>query len=96
MKAVIFLGSPHFGSDFAGWGVAAAQILRPLGSNSAILEGLKYDSLSLHDLHRDFIGNSPSVRVVNFFEERGTRLCKVGMFKWDKLVSRMVQSSMLI
>ena len=87
-KAIIFLGCPHFGSDFAKWGVVAAQVLFPLGSNPVMLHGLEYGSLLLHDLHRRFIENSSDTRVINFFEERKVRILKLGSFQWKKLVSR--------
>ncbi|KAG9648244.1 purine and uridine phosphorylase, partial [Aureobasidium melanogenum] len=84
-KAIVFLGCPHFGSDFAKWGVAAAQVLYPLGSNPVILQGLEYGSLLLHDLHRRFIENSSDTRIINFFEQRKVRILKLGPFQWDKL-----------
>lgn len=87
-KAIVFLGCPHFGSDFAKWGVAAAQVLYPLGSNPVMLQGLEYGSLLLHDLHRRFIENSSDTRIINFFEQRKVRILKLGLFQWDKLVSR--------
>jgi hypothetical protein len=87
-KAIIFLGCPHFGSDFAKWGVVAAQILYPLGSNPVILQGLEYGSLLLHDLHRRFIDSSSEAIVINFFEERKVRILRLGSLWWEKLVSR--------
>ncbi|KAG9899107.1 purine and uridine phosphorylase, partial [Aureobasidium melanogenum] len=84
-KAIVFLGCPHFGSDFAKWGVAAAQVLYPLGSNPVMLQGLEYGSLLLHDLHRRFIENSSDTRIINFFEQRKVRILKLGLFQWDKL-----------
>jgi hypothetical protein len=94
-KAIIFLGCPHFGSDFAKWGVVAAQLLIPLGSNPIMLQGLESGSLILHDLHRIFIESSLDTKVVNFFEEREVRILRVGPFEWKKLVSRKIWSVQL-
>jgi len=86
---LIFLGCPHFGSNFAKWGVVAARVLYPLGSNPVMLQGLEYGSLLLHDLHRRFVESIPNPSVVNFFEERKVCILKIGSFQWGKLVSRI-------
>jgi hypothetical protein len=69
-------------------GVLAAQLLYPLGSNPGMLQGLVYDSQSLSDLHETFVENTPDTRVVNFYEERGVCILKLGWFRWEKQVSR--------
>lgn len=87
-KAIIFLGCPHFGSNLAKWGVVAARVLYPLGSNPLVLQGLEYGSLLLHDLHRRFVDSSSDTKVINFFEQRKVRILKLGWFQWEMLVSR--------
>lgn len=88
-KAAIFLGTPHRGSKFTNLGRAAAWTLQPLGSNPSIFEGLAYDSLSLQDLHRDFIKSCrDDLYLLNFFEERKTRHFKAWLIQWDDYVSR--------
>ncbi|KAI0399616.1 hypothetical protein F4802DRAFT_29064 [Xylaria palmicola] len=69
-KAILFLGTPHRGSDLGIWGWLAACFLQPLlGSNPQLLANLKYDSTSLLDLHEAFAGEF-DLRVFNFFEQR--------------------------
>jgi hypothetical protein len=86
-KAIIFLGCPHFGSEFAKWGVVAAQVLYPLGSNPGMLQGLEKHSRLLHELHRRFVENFSDATVINFFEQRKVRILKLVLFRWEKLVS---------
>jgi hypothetical protein len=95
-KAIIFLGCPHNGSNFAKLGVLAAQILYPLGSNPGMLQGLVYDSQSLSDLHETFVESIPDIKVVNFYEERGVCILKLGWFRWEKQVSRYESRVQLI
>lgn len=86
---MFFLGTPHRGSSFSRWGTLISRALQPLGSNPSILAELAYDSVSLLDLHREFIaatGNN-GLRVVNFFEQRKTRLLKTWIFQWEEWVS---------
>jgi hypothetical protein len=65
-----------------------ARALQPLGSNPSILGGLAYDSVSLLDLHREFVAATrDGLRVVNFFEERKTRLLKAWIVQWEEFVS---------
>jgi hypothetical protein len=87
-KAVFFLGTPHRGSSFSGWGRLVASILQPIGSNPLIFDELAYDSMSLFDLHRDFVAiTGDSLPVINFYEERKTRVFQMGIMRWEKFVS---------
>lgn len=66
----------------------ASKMPRPLVSNPAILEELAYDSFVLLDLHRAFEAVwGEDQQVVNFFEERRTRIWKVWFWQWDEFVS---------
>ncbi|KAI9789841.1 MAG: hypothetical protein M1816_005758 [Peltula sp. TS41687] len=85
-KAVFFLGTPHRGSSFTRWGTLIARALQPIGSNPSILAELAYDSVSLFDLHREFVKVTGYglrvVKVVNFFEERKTSVLKLWFIQW--------------
>jgi len=86
--AILFLGTPHRGSNFGAWGWLAAQALRPLGSNPSILANLEYDSTSLLDLHRAFVGiTRDDWHVYNFFEQRPTQIFRLWFLRWQQFVS---------
>ncbi|KAK3368554.1 hypothetical protein B0H63DRAFT_77770 [Podospora didyma] len=88
-KAILFLGTPHRGSSFGPLGWLAAQALQPLGSNPLLLANLEYDSISLHDLHKDFIRTSQDdLRVFNFFEKRPTQILQLWFVQWQRLCVR--------
>lgn len=89
-KAILFLGTPHRGTSFGSWGWLAAQALQPLGSNPLLLANLEYDSIALHDLHKDFMAAArDDLRVFNFFEKRPTQILQLWLVQWQQLVSRM-------
>jgi hypothetical protein len=53
------------------------------------LAEVEYDSTSLLDLHRTFIGAVDNdLQVVNFFEERPTDVLRFWFFKWREFVSQ--------
>ncbi|KAI9777909.1 MAG: hypothetical protein M1816_004381 [Peltula sp. TS41687] len=82
-KAAFFLGTPHRGSSFTRWGTLIARALQPIGSNPSILGELAYDSISLLDLHKEFVAvTGDGLRVVNFFEERKTSVLKLWFVRW--------------
>ncbi|KAF2730807.1 hypothetical protein EJ04DRAFT_30403 [Polyplosphaeria fusca] len=84
-RAAFFLGTPHRGSSFSTWGSIVARVLQPLGSNPLLLQEIAYDSLSLLDLDDEFenvVGGK--LRVVNFFEQRKTRILKAWFIQWDE------------
>ncbi|KAK3361036.1 hypothetical protein B0T24DRAFT_671680 [Lasiosphaeria ovina] len=88
-KAILFLGTPHRGTSFGPWGWLAAQALQPLGSNPFLLANLEYDSISLHDLHKDFMAVArDDLRVFNFFEKRPTRILRLWFIQWQRLCVR--------
>ena len=87
--AIFFLGTPHFGSTFTRWGSIAARAIQPLGSNPFIINEVAHDSPYLRDLHRRFVLNAKiESKVVNFFEQRKTRLLKIWFQQWEEFVSR--------
>ncbi|KAF2271228.1 uncharacterized protein EI97DRAFT_408568, partial [Westerdykella ornata] len=84
-RAVFFLGTPHRGSSFSTWGSIAARALQPLGSNPSLLQEVEYDSLPLQDLHEEFENAvSDKLRVVNFYEQRKTRILKLWFLQWEE------------
>lgn len=88
IKAIVFLGTPHRGSSFTRLGRLAALALRPLGSDASLLAEVDYDSEFLLDLQRMFEGLvADDVHVVNFFEQRPTRLFKIWFIVWEQFVS---------
>ena len=72
------MGTPHRGLSFSTWGNIAARALQPLGLNPSLLQEVAYDSISLLDLHEEFKNAvSDKLQVVNFYEQRKTRILKV-------------------
>ena len=70
-KGILFIGTPHRGSDYAWFGWLFARTLWFLDSHPGILEGLHYDALFLRDLHSEFISAfGTQVQIINLFEER--------------------------
>ncbi|KAK2591961.1 hypothetical protein QQS21_010333 [Conoideocrella luteorostrata] len=73
--AIVFLGTPHRGSSYAGWGEIAANLAR-LGlqdSNKKIIETLEVNSEVLDNIHDEFktIVYKSNIRVHSFQEARG-------------------------
>ncbi|KAF1835030.1 hypothetical protein BDW02DRAFT_579114 [Decorospora gaudefroyi] len=61
----------------------------PLGSNPLLLQEVAYDTLPLQDLHEEFESvRSEQLQVVNFFEQRKTRLFKVWFWLWEEFCVR--------
>ncbi|KAK3324839.1 P-loop containing nucleoside triphosphate hydrolase protein [Apodospora peruviana] len=88
-KSILFLGTPHRGTSFGSWGWLAAQALQPLGSNPLLLANLEYDSISLHDFHKEFMAIAQDdLCVFNFFEKRPTRLLRLWFIQWQQFCVR--------
>ncbi|MCJ1242271.1 hypothetical protein MMC14_010278, partial [Varicellaria rhodocarpa] len=64
---IIFLGTPHQGSNAAVYGMWLAQAAR---YDKTLLESLKKSSAVLHDIARDFETSYRSVDVVCFYENK--------------------------
>ena len=76
-KAIMFLGTPHRGSDYAPWGIIARNIAVAVGfdANDRLLKDLRADSTML-DLLRDEFGKmlkEESFRVYTFTEGKGLK-----------------------
>ena len=90
-KGILFLGTPHRGSNFTTLGTLVASCLRPIGADSSILRELDYDSTYLHDLHTHFVRvvkheRDAFTQVLNVFEQRPTVMVRCGTLQWAQLV----------
>ncbi|PVH98333.1 hypothetical protein DM02DRAFT_531366, partial [Periconia macrospinosa] len=74
-KLVIFLGTPHRGSAYAGWGEIASNLARLAlqDTNKKILEALEVNSEVLDNIHEEFktIVYKGGVKIHSFQEARG-------------------------
>lgn len=64
---IIFLGTPHQGSEAAVYGVWLAQVR---GLDKTLLESLKRNSPALHDIARDFEASYGRLDIVCFYEDK--------------------------
>lgn len=69
-KSVLFLGTPHRGSNFALLGMMVSYLSYWRGSRTDLLEFLTPSSRELEDLCLSFSKAFESARIVNFFENR--------------------------
>jgi hypothetical protein len=94
-KAICFLGTPHRGSSFTRLGYLAALFLRPLGSNPSLITEVEYDSESLLNLQEKFENTLPDdLRVVNFYEQRPTRILSFWFLSWEEFVSSIFSAGL--
>ena len=74
-KLIIFLGTPHRGSAYAGWGQIASNLARLAlqDSNKKILETLEVKNEVLDNIHEEFktIVFKETIKVHSFQEARG-------------------------
>ncbi|PVH93671.1 hypothetical protein DM02DRAFT_619122 [Periconia macrospinosa] len=74
-KLIIFLGTPHRGSAYAGWGQIASNLARLAlqDSNKKMLEALEVNSEVLDNIHEEFktIVFKGGIKVHSFQEARG-------------------------
>jgi hypothetical protein len=74
-KLVVFLGTPHRGSAYAGWGQIASNLARLAlqDSNKKILETLEVNNEVLDNIHDEFttIAYKGTIKVHSFQEARG-------------------------
>lgn len=64
---IIFLGTPHQGSDAAIYGVRLAQAVR---HDKTLLESLTRNSTALHGIARDFEASYSDTDIVCFYENK--------------------------
>jgi hypothetical protein len=74
-KLVIFLGTPHRGSSYAGWGQIVSNLVRLTlqDSNKRLLETLDVNSEVLDIIHEEFktIAYNRKLKIYTFQESRG-------------------------
>ncbi|KAJ4158226.1 uncharacterized protein LMH87_008759 [Akanthomyces muscarius] len=74
-KLIVFLGTPHRGSSYAGWGEIAANLARLAlqDSNKRILETLEVNSEVLDNIHEEFktIVHNSEIKIHSFQESQG-------------------------
>ncbi|KAK4249589.1 putative kinesin light chain [Corynascus novoguineensis] len=74
-KLIIFLGTPHRGSAYAGWGevVSNLALLALQDSNKNIMKTLEVNSEVLDNIHEEFktIADQSRIRIHSFQEARG-------------------------
>lgn len=74
-KLIIFLGTPHRGSGYAGWGQIASNLARLAlqDSNKKILQTLEVNSEVLDNIHEEFktIMSKRRIKVHSFQEGQG-------------------------
>ena len=64
---ILFLGTPHQGSDSAVYGVWLAQAA---GHDTTLLESLERNSSVLHEMARDFEASHGGTDMVCFYEDK--------------------------
>ncbi|WP_375449313.1 hypothetical protein [uncultured Nostoc sp.] len=76
IAGLIFLGTPHQGSDAAGYGKYLARVT---GNDLTLLESLTKHSQVLREVAQDFETSYSNVDLVCFYEEKhglfGVKVC---------------------
>lgn len=71
-KAVIFMGTPHGGSDAASWASFAAHALEALQigitTNTSLLSDLKKNSETLRQISQQFVERGSKLMMKTFYE----------------------------
>ncbi len=74
---ILFLGTPHQGSSAADYGIWMARALG--NKNTMLLETLKKNSPTLHEVAKDFEASYSHVDIVCFYEKidgpMGVQVC---------------------
>ena len=82
---IIFLGTPHQGSDAADYG---KWLARATGRDTTLLESLTRNSQILHEIGRDFETSYDNGNIVCFYEENngllGFKVCMPRVFSLFK------------
>ena len=71
-KAIIFMGTPHTGTNAASWGNFAAQVLKAVqmgtATNPSLLADLEKNSETLRQISRQFVERGSAIRMKTFYE----------------------------
>jgi hypothetical protein len=74
-KLIVFLGTPHRGSAYAGWGQIASNIAHLVlqDSNKKIIETLEANNEVLDNIHEEFMTTvlKGGIKIHSFQEARG-------------------------
>jgi hypothetical protein len=74
-KLIVFLGTPHRGTAYAGWGQIASNLARLAlqDSNKKIIETLEVNNEVLDNIHEEFktIAFERTMKIHSFQEARG-------------------------
>lgn len=73
-KLIIFLGTPHRGSEYADWGKIAANLINVvLDSNKNLVDNLGVNCELLDNVHERFLRiiREDGLKVHSFYEARG-------------------------
>jgi hypothetical protein len=92
LKGVIFLGTPHRGTPFARFGINAARLFAPLGSDVDVMLPLVTDNASLDDLDKDFREEFKSTERRYYFEKHKMNRYFLGFIPWIREFVRLDQS----
>lgn len=89
-RLIIFLGTPHRGSAYAGWGQVASNLARFAlqDSNKKILGSLEVNGEVLDNIHEEFktIAHEYALKIHSFQEARGL----LGIKGFDGKVSSFI------
>ena len=90
---IIFLGTPHRGTQAAKWGefVAKSGKAMGLGAETSIMKDLRADSENLKDLLYEFTlwANRARLSLVCYFEQHATDYAKRFGMTWRELVRHL-------
>jgi hypothetical protein len=78
-RGVVFMGTPHRGSDLAWWSSFLANILQVTtagtSTNPRLVTALKNESTTLSDISTQFIERGAGLKIYTFYEtERFERM----------------------
>jgi len=81
--AVVFMGTPHRGSEVAKYADIAAECIKALGfsTNLVNIKNLKRDSRFLEELCSEFgslLQSEKKIKVLTFYELQSTRIGGIG------------------
>ncbi|KAJ5626814.1 tetratricopeptide and DUF676 domain protein [Penicillium herquei] len=73
-QSIIFLATPHRGSNKANWAATAQKLLSlvksPIGPKTTALKELQTFSNTLDDYNKDFVDISSEYTIVSFYEKK--------------------------
>ncbi|KAH6950863.1 ankyrin repeat protein [Fusarium avenaceum] len=96
---VIFLGTPHRGSDLASWGSMLSSVLKmgTLGTstNTQLLKDLETNSRDLDRISKSFIARSKGLKIYSFYETEKLDMMKNLVVSRDSAVLGIPNESVI-